>query len=135
MQCVLLVLWHIFLQVLYVCVTITPAERYSITTKISFIVTLTSLSLSFFIFFHLNSSWLAYSAILVSSVEYSDSTVPYHAWCSSLQVNSLVPITYLTNPPTSLLVTISLFSTVKSLLLGLLPCLFFSPLLICFVLF
>ena len=52
---------------------------------------------------------------MVSYIAYSDSTFPYITqW--SLQVHSLIPITYLLHfPLTSLLVTISLLSILKSL--------------------
>ena len=60
---------------------------------------------------------LTYSVILVSSVQFRDSTLPCSTQCLS-QVPSLIPITYFTHPsPTSPLVTISLFSMVKSLFL------------------
>ena len=41
---------------------------------------------------------LIHIAILVSGVQYSDSTLPYNTQCSS-QVPSLILITYLTFPP------------------------------------
>jgi len=49
--------------------------------------------------FYLNSSQLKYSVILVSGVQYSDSTLPYITWCSSQQVHSFIPFTCFPHPP------------------------------------
>jgi len=66
-------------------------------------------------FFKLFKFQLTYSEMLISGVEFSDSTLTTR---SAHQHPSLIPITYLTHPPpTSPLVTIS-FPIVKSLFLG-----------------
>ena len=63
---------------------------------------------------------MTYSVILISCVQYSDSTLLYITQCSSGQGHSLIPIIYLTLPFTlSPLVNISLFSIIKSLFLDL----------------
>ena len=72
-----------------------------------------------FVNFYLNSSQLIYSVILVTSVQYNDSALPYITQCSS-QVPSLIPITYIFHPPAHLPSNNpTLFSIVKSLFLGL----------------
>ena len=72
---------------------------------------------------------------LVSGAQYSNSTLPHNTQCSLQQMNSLMPITNLAQPPpTSFPITISLFSVVKSWLLGFPLTLFlflFFPLLTC----
>ena len=78
---------------------------------------------------------LTYGVILVSGVQYSDSTLLYNTHCSSQQVYSFFPITFFphhatTSPP----ITISLFCLVNSPLLGLLLSLF-PPALLIFCLF
>ena len=72
--------------------------------------------------FYSNSRWLAYRVMLVSRVEFSDSSLTYNTQCSSRQVPSLMPITHLAHPPSPL----SLFSIVKNLLWF--ASLFFFPL-------
>ena len=53
----------------------------------------------FFFNFYLYSSQLTYSAILVSGVEFSDSSLTYNTQCSSQQVPSLIPISHLAHLP------------------------------------
>ena len=63
--------------------------------------------------------------MLISTVKHSDSTIPYITRCSS-QGHTLTPITCLTHPPYLFhLVTISLFSVMKSLFLDSFLSLFF----------
>ena len=55
--------------------------------------------------------------MLVSGVQHRDLTLSYNTRCSSQQVHSLIPIIYFTHPPhTFLLIAITLFSTVRSVL-------------------
>ena len=62
------------------------------------------------------SSYLTYSVILVSGVEFRDLSLAYNTRCSSQQVPSLIPITIQHIPlPTTSPATLSLFSIVKSL--------------------
>ena len=48
--------------------------------------------------FYFSPSYLTYGVILVSGIQYSDSTIPYITQCPS-QVHSQILITYLTHPP------------------------------------
>ena len=43
--------------------------------------------------------FLKYSVVLVPSVQYSHSKIPHLPWYLSRQVQSLIPVTYLTHPP------------------------------------
>ena len=58
---------------------------------------------------------LAYSILLVSEVEFSDSSVAYNTQCSLYHMPSLMPITQLPHPPPTPPATLSLFPIVKSL--------------------
>lgn len=87
----------------------------------------------FFLSFYLDYSQITYHIIIVSGIQYSDSTLPFNTPFSSQQVLSLISIPYLTRPPTHLpSVAITLFSVVKSLFPGLHLSLF-SPLLVSFL--
>ena len=86
-----------------------------------------------FLNFYLNSSWLTYSVILVSGVQYSDSTVLYITQCSSPSVLPNPHHLFNPSPHQSPLWSPSICSLVKSLFLGLSPSLFFP--LCSFVLF
>ena len=83
--------------------------------------------------FNLNSSSLKYSVILVSGVEFSDSSLTCKTQCST-QVPSLTRHPFNPSPPpTAPPSTLSLFSVVK-VSYGLLPSLFPPfPMFICFM--
>ena len=72
--------------------------------------------------FYLYSNWLTYSIVLVSGIEFSDSSLTDNTQYSSQQVPSSVLTPHLAHLPPS---TLSLFSIIKSLLwfvsLSLLP--------------
>ena len=61
------------------------------------------------------SHWLTCNVICFR-LQHSDLTFPYNTWCSS-QVQSSIPMTYLTHPPTHLLSGNHQFFVVKSLFL------------------
>ena len=59
------------------------------------------ITILFFLSVHLNSGQFTDRVILVSGVQYTDSTLPYNTQ-GSAQVASLTPITCFTHPPTHL---------------------------------
>lgn len=81
-----------------------------------------------FKYFHFNPSELTISIMLVSGVQYSNLTLPYITLSVPIRTSALFnPITYFIHPPpTSLLVTVSVFFIVKNPLPGLPLSLFFS---------